>query len=1085
MDMTKGQGAQAEEMTLSALLKMLELSKFLTVETMCEQYLASHAEEGMAYLVMYAAKVKSATLHKFQKGDSVNCDFQETFPLYIEHRQLLKAFFRHGEHAQVANVLHYMKAYLLDAMKVWETEQELPSSKEDFCDFAWMILNTMYSYDKTDFSELSLTFGKHLLTKRAFEEAKEFFENAKAQGADKAECLLHILYAAMKITSESEFITCKNFSMNMPEYINLIVAIGDNDALLQKVTTLAEENVKARTKPLEQPEREQQESEQEELQREHERQAELQREHERQAELQREHEHQAELQNERLHQAELYREREHRAEVLRIMKHKMKKIAKKLAVICGPVVAFAGIIFILFALIVPSARMNRADKLFESGEYEEALVLYEKIEGFGKSEERIPALKAVKNGVDQIDENNFEGGITTILSGGLPVRLVYNTEGGDFSGNSYLGVDGEMNKVTLLSATKTENEETLGASQNQSSTEYLFEKRSDFDGLKTPARAGYTFLGWKLENYAYSIDDGIFTLHLEAEWEAKEYTITYNMNGGTLSEANPTEYTIGDNFTLHNPTKEGYVFLGWTGTDLDEITPTVTISSGDYGNRSYEAHWQGNSFTVTFDANGGSVNKDTMQVSCGAEYTLPTPTRTGYIFLGWYDGDTKHNVSATWTTENNITLTAKWQAKTYIITFNANGGSVSPSSKQVTYGSAYSLPTPTRTGYTFLGWYNGVTKYNMSDTWTTENNITLTAKWTKVYTITFNANGGSVSPSSKQVTYGSAYTLPTPTRTGYTFLGWYNGDTKHNVSVTWTTENDITLTAKWELDSAEEVEGLECQISSDGTYAVVTGYTGSQNVLTIPELYHGVPITTIGDAAFSYCTSLTSITIPDSVTSIGSYAFRGCTSLTSITIPDSVTSIGDSAFSGCSSLECITLPFVGGSKNVTSENSTTLFGYIFGTSSYDGGVATKQYYSSSSYETYYIPSTLESVTITGGTLHYGAFYNCTSLTSIIIPDSVTSIGSYAFHNCTSLTSITIPDSVTSIGDWAFYYCTNLTSITIPDSVTSIGSHAFYSCRSLKSIKYRGTQAQWNAISKGSYWNSSMSNFTITYNYTGE
>ena len=143
MDMTKGQGAQAEEMTLSALLKMLELSKFLTVETMCEQYLASHAEEGMAYLVMYAAKVKSATLHKFQKGDSVNCDFQETLPLYIEHRQLLDTFFRHGEHAQVADVLHYMKAYLLDAMKAWESAQELPSSKDDFCDFAWMILNTV------------------------------------------------------------------------------------------------------------------------------------------------------------------------------------------------------------------------------------------------------------------------------------------------------------------------------------------------------------------------------------------------------------------------------------------------------------------------------------------------------------------------------------------------------------------------------------------------------------------------------------------------------------------------------------------------------------------------------------------------------------------------------------------------------------------------------------------------------------------------------------------------------------------------------------------------------------------------------
>ena len=196
-------------------------------------------------------------------------------------------------------------------------------------------------------------------------------------------------------------------------------------------------------------------------------------------------------------------------------------------------------------------------------------------------------------------------------------------------------------------------------------------------------------------------------------------------------------------------------------------------------------------------------------------------------------------------------------------------------------------------------------------------------------------------------------------------------------------------------------------------------------------------VTCVGNYAFYNCDSLTSVTIPNSITSIGDSAFSSCDSLTSVTIPDSVTSIGKSAFFYCTSLTSVTIP----------DSVTSIGPYAF------------EYCTS-----------LTSVTIGDSVTSIGssAFSSCDSLTSVTIGDSVTSIGSSAFSWCDGLTSVTIPDSVTSIGKSAFFYCTSLTSVTIPDSVTSIGEQAFYSCSKLKHICYTGTQAQWEAISIGSY-----------------
>ena len=204
-------------------------------------------------------------------------------------------------------------------------------------------------------------------------------------------------------------------------------------------------------------------------------------------------------------------------------------------------------------------------------------------------------------------------------------------------------------------------------------------------------------------------------------------------------------------------------------------------------------------------------------------------------------------------------------------------------------------------------------------------------------------------------------------------------------------------------------------------------------------------VTQIGPSAFSECSNLTSITIPESVTSIGEYAFKDCSSLTSIIIPEGVTSIGKYAFYRCSSLTSISIP-----KSVTSIGTYAFYGCTGELIvNCDIPSATSNM---SGYGTFY-GSNFTSATIGKGVTSIGnyAFDACTSLTSVTIPEGVTSIGESAFYRCSSLTSISIPNSVTEIGESAFIYCSALISVTIGNSVTTIGDGAFYDCKNLKSI----------------------------------
>ena len=279
--------------------------------------------------------------------------------------------------------------------------------------------------------------------------------------------------------------------------------------------------------------------------------------------------------------------------------------------------------------------------------------------------------------------------------------------------------------------------------------------------------------------------------------------------------------------------KTGYT-LGWTSSEANNVV-------------TYTAKWTANTYTVTFNANGGSCSKTSATVTYDATYgTLPTPTRTGYTFAGWYTDKTNGTQV---TNDSKVTITAAqtlyahWTANKYTVTFSANEGTCSKTSKDVTYDSTYGeLPTPTRTGYDFIGWYTAEIdgeKIESTTAYTIADNQTLYAHWTQLWHAIW--MDGSDTPKeayAKSMPLLSEYN-GTPSKTGMDFIAWDTNREDAKMLVTYTAL--FTASAPKSENAEAEAKHEVLDDNSDNTekrveVTVTEPTTDNAYVLTVEEV---------------------------------------------------------------------------------------------------------------------------------------------------------------------------------------------------------------------------------------------------------
>jgi uncharacterized repeat protein (TIGR02543 family) len=377
---------------------------------------------------------------------------------------------------------------------------------------------------------------------------------------------------------------------------------------------------------------------------------------------------------------------------------------------------------------------------------------------------------------------------------------------------------------------------------------------STYGTLPVPVKTGHTFGGW----YTGTNGIGVMIINttavsitgpqtLYAKWTVNSYTVAFDANGGTGSTS--SQMAFGSAITAPTVTRTGYTFTAWDPA----VPPTVPAADS-----SYTAQWSINSYTIIFDANGGTGSKAPVTQNYLTSVTLPATgfAKTGYTFIGW---NTTANAATALSSYNvpagDATLYAVYAINHYTVSFDANGGTGSASPVTQDYGTSVTLPTTgfTKTGYTFIGWNtNPNAATALSSYHVPAGDATLYAVYAvNQYTISFDANSGTGSASPVTQDFGTAVTLPSAgfTKTGYTFKGWSttaNGTTP--IESYTVPANDATLYAVYAINQYTAAD-----VTQDyGTGIVLptmgfekTGYTfigwGTTPSATTPISIYNIP----------------------------------------------------------------------------------------------------------------------------------------------------------------------------------------------------------------------------------------------------
>ncbi|MBE6839488.1 MAG: hypothetical protein E7507_08140 [Ruminococcus sp.] len=346
----------------------------------------------------------------------------------------------------------------------------------------------------------------------------------------------------------------------------------------------------------------------------------------------------------------------------------------------------------------------------------------------------------------------------------------------------------------------------------------------------------YDFKGWSYNGNTYADNASVInltdvagdTVTLTAIWEAHNYNITYvDMAGvGSMTNTqNPATFNVeNDTITLAEPTKAGYTFVGWySEQEFTNKVETIDPAQKAGSDITLYAKWTLNTYSVTFDTNGGAFTPDTPTIEYnieeGVTQAIPTNvTKDYYTFSKWTVTSKDGNIPLGDITEipansyGNITVQAQWTAVEYTLTYDTNGGDLPAGARTTyTYDDVATLPTPTKTGYSFTGWRitasdsdtsiigNLITGLNNN-----HGNLTLKAEWSvNTYTISFESNGGTTVSRIKQDYQSNVYPPAAPTKTGYDFAGWYKNSDLSGDEYEFTTmpAEDFTLYAKWEIQT--------------------------------------------------------------------------------------------------------------------------------------------------------------------------------------------------------------------------------------------------------------------------------------------